>query len=53
MNDLIHDSERPTRTIIWQTQRSPAHCDHQHELIAYEEVGAILRCVKCGSLEAE
>ena len=53
MNDDADDSEGPTRNIIWQTQRQPARCEHQHEVIAHEEGGALKRCVKCGSLETE
>jgi hypothetical protein len=53
MNEAQPDSEGPKRNITWQIQPAPALCPHQYELIAHEEGGAIKRCVKCGSLEAE
>lgn len=53
MNELISNFEPPKNNIIWQTQRAPARCEHQREVIAYEEGGSLERCIKCGSLEAE
>ena len=53
MNESNADVEQSKNNIIWQTQRAPVRCEHQREVIAYEEGGSLERCIKCGSLEAE
>jgi len=47
------DSKRPMRNITRDRQRDPSQCEHQYEVIAREEDGALKRCVKCRNLEAE
>jgi len=46
-------SQRPTRSILWHTQPYPSQRDHQLGVINHEVVGALKRCVKCGSLEVK
>ena len=53
MNNANKNSERPKRNITWQTQPDPAQCEHEYDVLAHYEGGALRQCVKCRSLEAE
>jgi hypothetical protein len=53
MKNIVNDSDRPTREITRQVQPNPALCEHEFEVIAHEEGGALSQCTKCGSLEKE
>lgn len=53
MNDANQKPGKSKRNITWQVVPPPRPCEHTFQLIAHEKDGDLMRCVKCGSLEAE